>query len=104
MINFFPSVLNFRGFQFANLTELNAEIALLQQAEPASTLLSDLIKYRSDLLFMVENITMEHLINDIMSSWLNYYIAQQYKTTWTVVFKKDIGFFCFILHEKLNGI
>jgi len=101
-MNFFPSILNVGGYQFNNLTELNQEIALLQQKNDSPELLSWLINYRSDVMILIENISTDELLKNIMFSWNNYNEALLRDLGWVNVFKKDIGFFVFCLHAKLS--
>jgi hypothetical protein len=99
---FIPSILNFKGFQFNTLTELNAEISLMQRENPSSELLKELKAYRTDILFMVENLSMSDFLKDIMSAWQNYRIARKYESeNWMKSFATEISFMSYLLHIKL---
>jgi len=101
-INFFPAVLRIYGYQFSNDKELNEEISMLKREKHSSELLQKLISYRSDIFIYIDNVTTEDILRDIMTSWANYRLSLIYNTSWTDCFKKEISFFCYCLHAKLN--
>ena len=102
MTNFFPAILYYKDYQFNSLTELNAEIAQLEQQEPDSVILRELKAQRTDILFVAENLSTAEIYKNILTAWGNYQIAERYGSTWMTTFSREIGCFVFLLHLKLT--